>query len=65
MRNNSCSGLLGRDAEITPREGLTTMSPLPSDSSADAKADPERLREWVSYLAETIGCRPATRPDLL
>ncbi|MHB8790523.1 MAG: M28 family peptidase [Desulfobulbaceae bacterium] len=41
------------------------MSALPSDSSADAKADPERLREWVSYLAGTIGCRPATRPDLL
>jgi Zn-dependent M28 family amino/carboxypeptidase len=29
------------------------------------RADPERLREWVTFLAETIGCRPATRPDLL
>lgn len=28
-------------------------------------ADPERLRDWVRYLAERIGPRPATRIDLL
>jgi hypothetical protein len=41
------------------------MPSLDPDIDVDAKADPERLREWVSYLAGTIGCRPAIRPDLL
>lgn len=33
--------------------------------AADPLADPDRLRAWVTYLAKTIGCRPAARPDLL
>lgn len=37
-----------------------SFPPSPAD-----QADPERLRKWVSYLAESIGCRPAARPDLL
>ncbi|MFZ5796946.1 MAG: M28 family peptidase [Thermodesulfobacteriota bacterium] len=41
------------------------MTPSPSHVSRIARADPERLRDWVRFLAETIGCRPATRPDLL
>lgn len=28
-------------------------------------ADTEQLEQWVRYLSETIGRRPATRPDLL
>lgn len=41
------------------------MAPTPSAVPPADRADPERLRHWVSYLAGTIGCRPATRPDLL
>ncbi|HBI15310.1 MAG TPA: aminopeptidase [Desulfobulbaceae bacterium] len=41
------------------------MPTLPPEAKPDCRADPERLREWVAYLAGTIGCRPATRPDLL
>lgn len=41
------------------------MAPPPPAVTTADRADPERLREWVSYLAGTIGCRPATRPDLL
>jgi hypothetical protein len=41
------------------------MPAIPPEIAAGGRADPERLREWVALLAGTIGCRPATRPDLL
>ena len=41
------------------------MAPTPSAVTPADRADPDKLRHWVSYLAGTIGRRPATRPDLL
>lgn len=53
----AAGGTLDKGAIVPHHQGVDTVSLQ--------KAEPERLRDWVEYLARRIGPRPATRLDLL